>query len=594
MQEGGPTYDARTYQRAKSERWPFILFILIILVIIAIVLVLTIKHSKNLSETELSEGKTLDLKENRDIKFKIGDTQHKFSVNLVGLDSADMTLQSEPIEFTMGINDVRKFDLDGDGNYDIRIKLVSIEDRKAFVAIIKIDEKVCKESWTCTLWSSCFNETQTRVCHDLNKCGTNENKPLITRDCLDNATVLEDNETKTNKTALNDSLQAYIDQVKAIDCSILVAPNCGVAYPDEVTVYNITSEDSFGTSTNSIPVFDEDCAMVCFGKAFRNNCQKASVILRDSEGTEQELEILGLDSEGQCKVNMTFGEVGPSDIDYVNYSGTYIMCPLPTDSDYLSEASCPWGSCLEENMPGQTTVGIMVDITLLLGFGVAEHYGCEGTSIDVFEDVWNFCFDESDCDLGYSCVENMCVEESIFYCGDGGCDSGEDCNSCEVDCGECIPFNCENCVNEGYGWCQLYNGTNFCDISSECWNMYGEAVSIIQNCPGYEGGEGNEGAPCEGDEDCEAEYYCDIFTSTCVINPVPNCGDGTCGDGETCENCGSDCGSCNPSTCESCISEGGRWCIDSNTPSDFCDTTPSGDACAYAQGTAISTDGSCP
>ena len=42
----------------------------------------------------------------------------------------------------------------------------------------------CIESWTCTAWSSCSNWQQTRTCTDSNQCGTTNNKPAETQDCL--------------------------------------------------------------------------------------------------------------------------------------------------------------------------------------------------------------------------------------------------------------------------------------------------------------------------------------------------------------------------------------------------------------------------
>ena len=41
----------------------------------------------------------------------------------------------------------------------------------------------CTESWTCTDWSDCANNQQTRTCTDSNNCGTAENKPDITKSC---------------------------------------------------------------------------------------------------------------------------------------------------------------------------------------------------------------------------------------------------------------------------------------------------------------------------------------------------------------------------------------------------------------------------
>jgi len=44
--------------------------------------------------------------------------------------------------------------------------------------------KPCIERWLCTEWSECINGIQTRECEDVNKCGTEENKPLLVQPCI--------------------------------------------------------------------------------------------------------------------------------------------------------------------------------------------------------------------------------------------------------------------------------------------------------------------------------------------------------------------------------------------------------------------------
>ncbi|MEM2180913.1 MAG: putative metal-binding motif-containing protein [Nitrososphaeria archaeon] len=44
--------------------------------------------------------------------------------------------------------------------------------------------EVCSENWVCTEWSECINGIQTRECEDVNKCGTEENKPLLVQPCI--------------------------------------------------------------------------------------------------------------------------------------------------------------------------------------------------------------------------------------------------------------------------------------------------------------------------------------------------------------------------------------------------------------------------
>ncbi|MFH1587302.1 MAG: polysaccharide lyase, partial [Candidatus Diapherotrites archaeon] len=53
----------------------------------------------------------------------------------------------------------------------------------------------CTESWSCTTWSSCVNNQQTRTCTDANDCGTTNNKPAELQSCSlpGEGVIFEDN-----------------------------------------------------------------------------------------------------------------------------------------------------------------------------------------------------------------------------------------------------------------------------------------------------------------------------------------------------------------------------------------------------------------
>lgn len=59
------------------------------------------------------------------------------------------------------------------------------------------------------------------------------------------------------------------------------------------------------------------------------------------------------------------------------------------------------------------------------------------------------CNESSDCFDGY-CVWDVCRASSV-YCGDGHCDSGEDCSSCSGDCGACQTSNAPSGTSGGDG-----------------------------------------------------------------------------------------------------------------------------------------------
>jgi len=47
----------------------------------------------------------------------------------------------------------------------------------------EIQGGVCTENWSCTSWSSCSGNAQTRTCSDANACGTTSNKPAESQSC---------------------------------------------------------------------------------------------------------------------------------------------------------------------------------------------------------------------------------------------------------------------------------------------------------------------------------------------------------------------------------------------------------------------------
>lgn len=52
--------------------------------------------------------------------------------------------------------------------------------------------ETCEENWACTDWTQCENTTQIRICTDQNSCGTENNKPEESQDCVVEETVEED------------------------------------------------------------------------------------------------------------------------------------------------------------------------------------------------------------------------------------------------------------------------------------------------------------------------------------------------------------------------------------------------------------------
>jgi len=111
------------------------------------------------------------------------------------------------------------------------------------------------------------------------------------------------------------------------------------------------------------------------------------------------------------------------------------------------------------------------------------------------------------------------------HCGDATCQGGEDCESCEADCGACPFCGDEHC-----------NGDETCETcGSDCGP-----------CPVCGDGQ------CTGDESsftCAEDCYCGNGTCewqteracNCAADCGPRCGDGCCSQGESACGCPSDC-----------------------------------------------------
>jgi cysteine-rich repeat protein len=136
----------------------------------------------------------------------------------------------------------------------------------------------------------------------------------------------------------------------------------------------------------------------------------------------------------------------------------------------------------------------------------------------------------NDCDANYECQENGNFASCVYIgsgspgsnpsaCGDGTCNSpsGEDCNTCAADCGNCpVPGSCPN------GVCDLGENANSCpnDCKPVCGNS---AVETGEECD-----DGNTLRNDGCSDKCKLEV----------------CGDGICSTSETKATCGLDCNSC--------------------------------------------------
>ena len=163
----------------------FILIPVVLVIIIGASLFFFMSVSpKSISEEEFSRGTNFDLKENKEVKFNLDEEIHTIKVDSVSDNSVSLTIQSNPIKVDISIGEEKKFDLDNDGYYDIKIKLNNIVDGIPDLYVKKIYESTCVENWNCGSWSDCTEQgKQSKTCTDTNSCGTSKNKPSTAQSC---------------------------------------------------------------------------------------------------------------------------------------------------------------------------------------------------------------------------------------------------------------------------------------------------------------------------------------------------------------------------------------------------------------------------
>ena len=184
-------------------------------------------------------------------------------------------------------------------------------------------------------------------------------------------------------------------------------------------------------------------------------------------------------------------------------------------------------------------------------------------------------------------------------CGDGACDMGEGCVTCEADCGACPPGcgdgtcaaateDCSSCSLD-CGSCPAVCGDGACDpIEEDCAGCPSDCGICPPGCPDgtCSGGETCSSCPadcgsCCGNGVCSGGETC----TTCASDCGSCCGNGVCSTGETCSTCPSDCGAC----CGNGVCSGGETCT--SCPSDCGTCAP---VCGNGLCTGTETCSSCP
>jgi len=134
-----------------------------------------------------------------------------------------------------------------------------------------------------------------------------------------------------------------------------------------------------------------------------------------------------------------------------------------------------------------------------------------------------------------------CKPAPGVLCGDGTCQSDEDCAGCPKDCGACVADPCAASPDGAYCGATLPGG--------DTKGLY----------------------VCAGGE-TQASTTCDLgckqnppgVADVCKTGPV--CGDGSCGAEEDCKSCSDDCGACVVDPCAGATGGNGDYCAASFEP----------------------------
>jgi hypothetical protein len=95
--------------------------------------------------SQLEKGYTKTLIKNWQINFNIEGSSHKLKVDKIENNSATITISSDPITFTLFVDESRKLDLNNDGFYDLFVKLNSVVNKQGNFFIQKIHEEIMEE-----------------------------------------------------------------------------------------------------------------------------------------------------------------------------------------------------------------------------------------------------------------------------------------------------------------------------------------------------------------------------------------------------------------------------------------------------------------
>ncbi|HKL23971.1 MAG TPA: hypothetical protein VJ912_01415 [Candidatus Nanoarchaeia archaeon] len=182
-------------KKSKNKTIFYFLGGIFIIIIIFLGLFFFNPKTEQIPSEDLNQGTSQNIEQGKSKKFTINQVEHEIKVKSIQEDKVTVEIRSDPIELELKVGEVKKVNLDDDNYYDLELKAESTEEDSVKIYMKEINEQSCTPEWECSEWSSCINETQTRNCSDINRCGIEEGKPKEIRKCNE---TCEQNWTCTN------------------------------------------------------------------------------------------------------------------------------------------------------------------------------------------------------------------------------------------------------------------------------------------------------------------------------------------------------------------------------------------------------------
>ena len=101
----------------------------------------SVKQIKNADSADLEDGFRTRMKEGGIVNLEVIGDEHEIFIDSVNGNSVDITIQSEPIFATINVGEQKKFDLDKDYVYDLKISLLEIVDGEGIFQVKGISEE---------------------------------------------------------------------------------------------------------------------------------------------------------------------------------------------------------------------------------------------------------------------------------------------------------------------------------------------------------------------------------------------------------------------------------------------------------------------